>query len=112
MVTVETLQLSSVVESPRFTLVAVHSSLVETLTFAGASIVGKVSSVTVTVCVAVAVFPLASVTVQVTIVSPTSYVVGASLVAVEVSETDEKGAVAKCAGLLNVSPSKPQPLST
>ena len=56
--------------SPRDTPVAVHPSFVETLTFVGASIVGKVSSVTVTICVAVAVFPLASVTVQVTVVSP------------------------------------------
>ena len=72
MVTVEFVQLSAVVESPRLTLVAVHPSFVETLTFAGAVMVGTVVSLTVTICVAVAVFPLASVTVQVTVVSPTS----------------------------------------
>ncbi len=48
--------------------------------FAGAVIVGKVLSVTVTTCVAVAVLPALSVTVQVTVVEPNGKVAGALFV--------------------------------
>jgi hypothetical protein len=74
MVTAE--QLSTAVALPRFASLTNFSQLVapgpvETVTAAGAVITGGVSSVTVTVCVAVAVFPLASVAVWVTVVVPT-----------------------------------------
>ena len=44
--------------------------MVDITIFAGATIVGKIESMTLTIWVAVAVFPLASVTVQVTVVVP------------------------------------------
>ena len=63
-------QLSLVVADPKETSIAVHPSLVETLTASGAVIVGFVSSVTVTVAVHCAEFPLTSVTVSTTEFSP------------------------------------------
>ena len=57
--------------------------MAETVIFAGAVIVGKIRSTTVTDCVAVAVCPAKSVTVQVTIVFPRGKVVGALLVVTE-----------------------------
>ena len=70
MVTDATVQLSAVVGVPRFTPVAVQAVLVNVLMFAGQVIVGKMLSVTVTVCVQVALLPLPSTTVQVTVVVP------------------------------------------
>jgi hypothetical protein len=65
-----TLQLSAVTGIPKSTLVAVLPSLADTVTFTGQVIVGTERSRTFTRCVAVAVFPLLSVTVQVTMVVP------------------------------------------
>jgi hypothetical protein len=69
-VTVATLQLSAVTGLPKTTLVAVLPLLAVTVTFAGQVIVGAVASLTVTLCAHVAVFPLPSVTVQMTTVVP------------------------------------------
>jgi hypothetical protein len=74
-------QLSSTVGVPRTTPLAVHSSAsVFTATGAGQTIVGSSTSVTVTICSQVAMFPLPSVTVQVTVVLPSGKTAGASLV--------------------------------
>ena len=62
---------------------ATQFEFADTVTFAGAVIVGKIRSTTVTDCVAVAVCPAKSVTVQVTIVFPRGKVVGALLVVKE-----------------------------
>ena len=76
-------QLSLVVGVPRLTPVAAHLSLSEsTATSAGQEIVGNSRSIIVTVCSQVAVFPLLSVTVQLTIVIPIGKAAGASLVTV------------------------------
>ncbi|GAL69212.1 hypothetical protein JCM19301_2967 [Jejuia pallidilutea] len=80
LVTVDTTQ-SDVVGVPKFTPEAEQSpASADTDILAGQLIVGSTLSITVTVCVQVAVFPEPSVTVQVTIVSPNGYVLGASLV--------------------------------
>ena len=65
-----TLQLSAVVGVPRDTLVAVHAVFVVVVISAGDVIVGITLSFTVTNCVLVAVLPLPSVTVQVTVIVP------------------------------------------
>ena len=70
MVTEATLQLSLVVGVPRLTPVAVHAVFVVVVTSAGEVIVGLTLSFTVTSCVLVAVLPLPSVTVHVTVVVP------------------------------------------
>ena len=70
LVTDVTLQLSFVVGVPRLTPVAVHAVFVVVVIPAGAVIVGFTLSFTVTSCVAVAVLPLPSVTVHVTVVVP------------------------------------------
>jgi hypothetical protein len=69
-VTEATEQLSAVVGVPRATPVAVQAVLVVVVILAGAEIVGFTLSVTVTVWLAVALFPAASVTVQITVVLP------------------------------------------
>jgi hypothetical protein len=70
-VTPATPQLSLVTGLPNATFVAVHvPALALTTTAAGQLIVGFSVSFTVTLCVQVAVFPLVSVTVQVTVVVP------------------------------------------
>jgi hypothetical protein len=71
LVTKATVQLSAATGVPSTTLIATQLLLAETITLAGADIVGSVVSVTVTVWVAVATFPEPSVTVQVTVVVPT-----------------------------------------
>jgi hypothetical protein len=80
LVTEATEQLSFVVGVPNETPVAVHPVLVFADTAAGAVMVGFTLSVTVTTCVAVAVFPDPSVTVHVTVVLPNGKAVGALLV--------------------------------
>jgi len=65
-----TLQLSPVTGLPKATLVAVQPELTDTVTSAGQVIVGAAVSCTITRCVPVAVFPLPSVTVQVTTFVP------------------------------------------
>ena len=71
-VTEATLQLSPVVGVPKLMLVASQEPVsVPLVTGAGQLIVGCSASVIVTTCEQVAVFPLASVTVQVTVVEPT-----------------------------------------
>ena len=65
---------------PNTTPVAVQAVLVVAVTLAGAVMVGKTLSTTVTICVAVLIFPDPSVTVQVTVVEPAGKVVGALLV--------------------------------
>ncbi len=76
-VTVATEQLSAVVAVPRATPVAVQAVLVVVVILAGAEIVGFTLSVTVTVWLAVALFPAASVTVQITVVVPNGKATGA-----------------------------------
>jgi hypothetical protein len=83
-------QLSAVTGVPKTTPVAVQDEFAKAETFAGAVIVGKVVSLTVTVCVAVLMFPLPSVTVQVTVVIPNGKAVGALLV---VEATEQLSAV-------------------
>jgi hypothetical protein len=83
LVVLATLQLSAVVGVPNAMpeAAAEHApASAETVTAAGAVMVGFSSSVTVTDCVAVAVLPEPSVTVQVTVVTPNGNVAGASLV--------------------------------
>ena len=69
-VVVTTVQLSAVVGVPKVTAVAVQPEFVVAVTFAGAEIVGRITSKTVTVAVPVAEFPLTSVTVSVTLFEP------------------------------------------
>jgi hypothetical protein len=70
-VTPATPQLSLATGLPNATFVATHvPALALTTTAAGQLIVGFSVSFTVTLCVQVAVFPLVSVTVQVTVVTP------------------------------------------
>ena len=69
MVTEATEQLSEVIGVVKTTLVAVHPELVVAET-GTVLIVGFTVSVIVTICVAVAIFPAPSVTVQVTVVFP------------------------------------------
>ncbi len=73
-------QLSKVVGFPKTTFVAVQLVFAIKERFAGATIVGNVTSLTVTVCVADAVLPLPSVTVHVTVVVPNGNTVGALFV--------------------------------
>jgi hypothetical protein len=75
-VTLATEQLSAVVGVPRLAMIASHDAgSAFTFTAAGQVIVGFWVSVTVTICVQVAVKPLASVTVQMTVVEPIGKVV-------------------------------------
>jgi hypothetical protein len=60
-----------------------------TVTSSGAVIVGSSSSVTVTFCVQLAVFPDVSVTVQVTVVSPLLNWLGALLLTLEPVQLSE-----------------------
>jgi hypothetical protein len=69
LVTNATLQLSPITGLPKSTLVAVQPAFADTVT-SGQLIVGGVVSHTTTRCVHVAVFPLPSVTVQVTTFVP------------------------------------------
>jgi hypothetical protein len=78
--TLATEQLSAVTGVPKDTPVAVHAVFVLTVIAAGAVIVGTTLSVTVITCVAVAVLPAASNTVQVTVVFPTVKILGALFV--------------------------------
>jgi hypothetical protein len=71
-------QLSAVTGVPKLTLEAVHE-VATAFTFVGAVIVGLVLSATITICVVVAVLPLPSVTVQITVVFPIGKVLGALL---------------------------------
>ena len=80
-VTEATEQLSAVVGVPSATPEAVQTpKSATTLTFDGQVIVGNSVSITVTVCVHVAVFPEPSTTVQVTVVAPNGKASGASFV--------------------------------
>ena len=78
--TVVTEQLSATTGIPNTTFTATQLLFVETITFAGAVIVGTVVSTTVTVCVAVLTLPEPSVTVQVIVVVPNGNTVGALFV--------------------------------
>ncbi len=80
LVTLATEQLSAVTGVPNATPVAVQAEFVLTVNAAGAVIVGFTLSTTVTTCVAVAEFPAASITVQVTVVFPNGKEVGALFV--------------------------------
>ena len=81
LVTLATAQLSDVVGEPSDTDDAVQSpASASTTTVAGQLIVGSSLSSTVTVWVQLAVLPLPSVTVQVTVVFPNGKVAGALLV--------------------------------
>jgi hypothetical protein len=79
-VTELTVQLSVAIGFPRLTLKATQFAFADTVIFAGAEMDGSVLSVTVTNCVAVEVFPVASVAVQVTVVCPIGKVAGALFV--------------------------------
>ena len=76
--------MSDTIGEPNTTPVAVHPELTETTTSEGAIILGSTVSLTVTVCVVVALFPLASVTVHVTVVVPNKNIAGALLVTVAI----------------------------
>jgi hypothetical protein len=79
LVTLATEQLSVAIGVPKATLVTEQVLPEFNVIADGAIITGLTLSVTTTVCVAVALFPEASVTVQVTIVVPVKKVVGALL---------------------------------
>jgi hypothetical protein len=85
-----TVQLSAVVGFPNTTPVAVHVVFAFIVRLTGAVIVGFVLSNTVTVWVAVAVFPDASVTIHTTEVKPIGKVVGALF---ETEATEQLSAV-------------------
>ena len=80
LVTEATPQLSEVTGVPSATPVAVHPVFVVAVTLRGQVIVGGTLSETVTVWLQVALFPLLSVTVQVTVVTPIGKAAGALLV--------------------------------
>jgi hypothetical protein len=73
-------QLSAVAGVPKFAITASHDAFAFTVSASGATIVGLMSSTTTISCVAVAVFPLLSVTVHVTIVVPVAKISGALFV--------------------------------
>jgi hypothetical protein len=79
-VTDATPQLSAVTGVPRITPVAVQAVLVVADTLAGQVIVGGILSVTVTVWLQLALLPLLSVTVHLTVVIPIGNATGASFV--------------------------------
>jgi uncharacterized protein (UPF0261 family) len=79
-VTEATASLSDVSGKPRTMPVAVHPERVFAVTLAAQVMVGNSISVTATVCMQVALLPLLSVTVQVTVVMPIGKAEGASLV--------------------------------
>jgi hypothetical protein len=79
-VTVTDEQLSDVVGVPSTTPVAEQPEVVVAVIVAGAEIEGATRSITVTVCVAVDVFPAPSVTDHVTVVVPIGKEAGASFV--------------------------------
>jgi hypothetical protein len=81
-VTVAMPQLSEVTGVPSATLVALQPELAVTVTFEGQEIVGGVWSRTTTSCWQVAVLPLLSTTVQVTVFVPSGNAAGALLVKV------------------------------
>jgi hypothetical protein len=85
LLTEATEQLSAATGVPKFNPIAEQAAFELAVMLAGATIVGLVASTTVTVCVAVAVRPLPSVTVQVTVVAPIAKVAGA-LCVTEVTE--------------------------
>src|SRR5439155_14881160 len=89
--TVEPGQLSAKVGAPRLTPAAAHwPASVCTVTAAGVVMVGFSWSSTVTSWVAVAVLPLASVTVQVTVVLPLGKLGGALLLTVDPGQLSAK----------------------
>jgi len=104
LVTDATEQLSLVVGVPNKTPVAVQPVLVLAETADGAEMVGFTLSVMVTTCVAVAVRPLPSVTVQVTVVLPNGNADGALLVT---EATEQLSAVV---GVPNETPVAVQPV--
>ena len=79
-------QLSAVVGEPKEETIAEHPLNTFTEIFDGQVMVGLMVSVTVTLCVQVAVFPEPSVTVQTTEVVPKGYVVEAWSLVVEATE--------------------------
>jgi hypothetical protein len=93
--TLATEQLSAVTGVPSATLNAAHALLALMVKFAGAVMVGLVLSSTVTTCVAVAVLPAASVTVQVTIVLPNGSAAGALLTTLATVQLSEVTGVPK-----------------
>ena len=103
LVTEATEQLSLVVGVPNETPVAVQPEFVVTFLAAGAVMVGFTLSVTVTVWEAVAVLPLPSVTVQVTVVVPNGNTVGALLV------TEATEQLSDVVGVPNETPEAVQP---
>ena len=88
-------QLSEVTGVPNANPVTPQVALDETVRAAGATMVGFEASVIVTNCVAVAVLPLASVTVQVTVVAPIGNVVGALFVTLATEQLSEVAGVPK-----------------
>jgi hypothetical protein len=88
-------QLSLATGNPKLTPVAVHPALAFTIFGAGAVITGFELSTTVTVCVAVLIFPLPSVTVQVTIVVPKAYTAVPLLITAAIEQLSETIGVPK-----------------
>ena len=86
LVTLVTEQLSVVIALPSTSPVLVQSVLVVVLIAIGAMILGNCVSTIVTICVAVAVLPEPSTTVQVTVVAPSGNVAGASFVTLAIEQ--------------------------
>jgi hypothetical protein len=103
-VIVATEQLSAVTGVPKAMLAAIQPVVVFAVIAAGAVIVGKITSLIVTVCVAVAVLPEPSVTVHVTIVVPIGNAVGALFV------TDATEQLSAVTGVPRFNPVLVQPL--
>ena len=103
LVTLAIVQLSDAIGVPKRTLVAVQPIALSEI-FAGATIVGKVASITLTVCVAVVLLPLASVTVHVTVVKPSWKILGALLVTLAIVQ------LSKVIGVPNTTPVAVQPV--
>ncbi len=80
LVTDATAQLSAVTGDPRATVAKQSSASVVAVMFDGQTMLGASLSLTVTNCSQVVLFPAASTTVQVTVVTPIGKVAGASLV--------------------------------
>src|SRR5574343_610706 len=103
LLTLATEQLSAVTGVPKATPVAAQPELAIVFTAAGAVIVGKVVSITVTNCVAVVIFPDASTTVHVTVVTPNGKAAGASFVKLTTEQ------LSNTTGLPNTNPTAVQP---
>jgi hypothetical protein len=100
-----TVQLSAVTGLPRSTVAKQSPASVVAVRFAGQTMLGASSSLTVTNCSQVVLFPAASTTVQVTVVTPIGKVAGALLV------TDATAQLSAVTGLPRATVAKQEPAS-